>query len=104
MFCAAFLSRKNNLLDFNIKIGTQTSLSVFDQSLVISCHNFETASFYNHIKLTAVRTFPETFIYFFVYAIIFRWRGLFCMILNMYFTIFCRYYCSHDVKVDAIFF
>ena len=37
MFCAAFLSKKTNLLDFNIKIGTQPSLSWFDQSLVISC-------------------------------------------------------------------
>ena len=37
MFCAAFLSKKTNLLDFNIKIGTQASLSWFDQSLVISC-------------------------------------------------------------------
>ena len=37
MFCAAFLSRKSNLLDFSIKIGTQPSLSWFDQSLVISC-------------------------------------------------------------------
>ena len=37
MFCAAFLSRKSNLLDFSIKIGTQPSLSWFEQSLVISC-------------------------------------------------------------------
>ena len=37
MFCAAFLSKKTNLLDFNIKIGIQPSLSQFDQSLVISC-------------------------------------------------------------------
>ena len=37
MFSAAFLSRKSNLLDSSIKIGTQPSLSWFDQSLVISC-------------------------------------------------------------------
>ena len=37
MFCAAFLSKKTNLLDFNIKIGIQPRLSQFDQSLVISC-------------------------------------------------------------------
>ena len=37
MFCTAFLSRKSNLLDFSIKIGTQPGLSWFDQSLVISC-------------------------------------------------------------------
>ena len=37
MFCAAFLSKKSNLLDFSIKIGIQPSLSWFDQSLVISC-------------------------------------------------------------------
>ena len=39
MFCPAFLRRKTNLLDFSIKIGTYTSLSWFDQSLVISCLN-----------------------------------------------------------------
>ena len=32
-----FPQQKTNLLDFNIKIGTQPSLSWFDQSLVISC-------------------------------------------------------------------
>ena len=26
------------------------------------------------------------------------------MILTLHFTIFCRYYCRHDVKVDAILF
>ena len=26
------------------------------------------------------------------------------MILTVHFTIFCRYYYKHDVKVDAIFF
>ena len=35
--CAAFLSRKTNLLDFSIKIDTQPHLSWFDQTLVISC-------------------------------------------------------------------
>ena len=37
MFCTAFLSKKTNLLDFIIKIGTWPSLSWFDQSLVIFC-------------------------------------------------------------------
>ena len=37
MLCTAFLNKKTNLLDFNIKVGTQPSLSWFDRSLVISC-------------------------------------------------------------------
>ena len=37
MFCAAFFSKKTNLLDFNMRISIQPSLSWFDQSLVISC-------------------------------------------------------------------
>ena len=79
------------------------------------------------VALTAVRTFHQGSSYLFVYAIILRWRVLFCMLLTVsqwtqdvnwtylrrsiyvlcllgYFTIFCRYYCRHDVKVDAVFF
>ena len=37
MLCTAFLNKKTNLLDFNIKVGTWPSLSWFDRSLVISC-------------------------------------------------------------------
>ena len=39
MFCATFLSKKTNFLDFNKKIGTEPTLSWFDQSLLISCLN-----------------------------------------------------------------
>ena len=53
MFCAAFFSRKSNLLDFSIKTGTQPSLSWFDQSLVISCHEV-------HKFLLIFHTFVET--------------------------------------------
>ena len=53
MFCAAFFSRKSNLLDFSIKTGTQPSLSWFDQSLVISCHEV-------HKFLLIFCTFVET--------------------------------------------
>ena len=44
--CSALLSlaKKTNLLDFNIKIGTQPSLSWFDQSLVISCLKYYVCS------------------------------------------------------------
>ena len=46
MFCAAFLRKKTNLLDPNIKIGIQPSLSWFNQSLVISCLKIST----NYLK------------------------------------------------------
>ena len=36
MFCAAFLSRKTNLPNFSMKIGTLSGLSWLDQSFIIS--------------------------------------------------------------------
>ena len=45
-----FPQQKTNLLDFNIKIGTQPSLSWFDQSLVISCLlSNQKISFFNQL-------------------------------------------------------
>ena len=46
--------------------------------------------------------FPFLFLLF--YVIILRWKGLFRIILTVYFTIFCWYYYSLNVKVNATFF
>ena len=60
---------------------------------------------YNHIKLTAMRTFFQDSIYFFLlYTIILKWRRLFCSIMTLHFTIFSWHYYRHEGKVDVIFF
>ena len=44
MFCTVFLGRKTNFLDFNMIIGTQPSLSLFDQSFLISYLKYHVSS------------------------------------------------------------
>ena len=78
----------------NVKRWRECRKNILSEKKSIFLNNF----FYNHIMLTAMITFPQGSIYFFLDG------EIVCMILRAHFTIFYRYCYSYDVKVDTIFF
>ena len=72
---------------------------------------FLNSFFYNHIKLTSMRTFPQgsisSFVFLFCFLFLFWDKGgggIGSYDLDILFYQFCGYYYRHDFKVDAIFF
>ena len=70
----------------------------------ISISIFLSSFFYNHIKLTVMRTFPQGPIYIFLLCYYFEMKRIVLYDFDSAFYHFCGYSYGHDVNVDAIFF